>query len=162
MILNRLWNATTGCIKTFWVRNIASRWARSVWMWQKISLWFSVASLPSGTSPTRLGLDVTRATWYHVKLMWSCLAIPTHFEKSSKRSETIWNVFDLSRSEKCVASTCAEWSDCCRPSGLLWHGLEAGSPGGGPEGYTLQTFLLDSRQVAKVCQGQVTDPGNRP
>eukprot|EP00434_Breviolum_minutum_P022486 symbB.v1.2.019843.t2/scaffold1644.1/size164340/13 len=53
-------------------------WARSVWMWQKISLWFSVASLPSGTSPTR--------------------------------------------SEKCVASTCAEWSDCCRPSGLLWHG----------------------------------------
>ncbi len=112
----------------------AARWARSVWMWQKISLWFSVASLPSGTSPTRLG---------HV----SHVILATHFE-----TFYVFRRFEVREVcsfyvRRMVRLLPAFWL------AMAWTGIS------GAEGcvlklvpYTLQTFLLPGLQSFSVSR----------
>lgn len=143
------WNATTGCMKIFGLEHRCKVGQKRLDVAEDIFVVLS-GFVAQWHEPHEAG------SWRrHSSYVISCdLGSPY------QRSETIWNVFDVSRSEKCVASTCAEWSDCCRPSGLLWHGLEAGR--GSWRLHTSNIFKpFWTQSHLQGRQGQVTDP-NRP
>lgn len=91
MILNRLWNATTGCIKTFWVRTSLPGGPEAFGCGRRYlcgSQWLRcpVARAPRGWVLTSLEPR---------DIMWSSCDLASPYQRTSKIFKTIWN--DLKR-----------------------------------------------------------------